>query len=1039
MTQSFRRDGYGHLNRNVPLTFSWNGKKLQGYEGDTLASALLANGVHLVGRSFKYHRPRGLFAAGHEDPNGLAQLESGGFSEPNVRMSRLELYDGLSASAQNCWPGLSFDVGAVNDVLSAFFPAGFYYKTFMWPKKAWMFYEGFIRRAAGLGKSPEAPDAERYDRNHAHCELLIVGSGPAGLAAALNAGRSGKRIILLEDDAELGGSLLSEGPNSTLALDGLKPMEWRDNVVAKLQNMPNVRILTRTLVYSALHDNAVHAIQRHTDHLPLHDRPQGGIRQTNWMIRAGRVLLATGAIERPIVFNGNDRPGILLASAARTWLNRYGVLPGKRIALFGNNDSIYRLAEDMRAAGCEIAAVLDSRFETNASLEPSQAYPIHTGVSITETKGRLHIKELSFRARTKTPHARSPFGTEGPIHRVGCDCLLVSGGWSPTLHLFSQSRGQIVYDPNQGMYVPGKSFEDMICLGACGGMFDLSHILSAQNLEGPDRRLVLDKRNKSKGVEVSGHFPGDIAEPLWLAPSDRELGKMSAFVDFQNDSTAKDLALAVREGFRSVEHVKRYTTTGMATDQGKTSNVNALGITSGLLEDEISRIGTTTFRPPYVPVTFGALAADNPHALGEARAAMLFDPIRTTPIHKSHINLGAMFEPVGQWQRAWYYPQVMANGKVESMEEAVNREVLAARQNVGLMDSSTLGKIDVQGADAAEFMNRIYTNAWKKLPIGGIRYGLMLNDEGMVMDDGVAYRLAEDHFVISTTTGGAAGVMAGLEDLLQTEWPLNVYLTSVTEQYASVTLSGPRARDTLAKLVNDVDISPREFPHMTFKIGDVAGVPVRILRVSFTGEVSYEINVPSSYGRHLWDAAMEAGQEFGITPYGTEAMHVLRAEKGYIIVGQETDGSVTAEDLGMTWAIAKKKGDFIGKRGSERSYLKSTPRKQLVGLEIIHNSQTKHAKNIAPIMEGAQLYIEHPHVSNTQTKKHRVPLGLSCGHVTSSYLSPNCNCPIALALLEDGQARMGQEIWSADINGRVVQARVTGTVFFDPKNERLHQ
>ncbi len=1002
MAQRFRLPEGGLIDRDGPLGFRFDGADYQGYAGDTLASALLANGVHLVGRSFKYHRPRGIFSAGAEEPNALVQLGEGARTEPNMRATQVELVNGLVAVSQNRWPNLNFDVSAINDLLSRFLPSGFYYKTFMWPAALWMKYEYVIRHAAGMGKAPEARDPDHYDQTYAHCDVLVVGAGPAGLAAALAAGESGARVILVEQDAALGGALLGAKDET---ISGKPTLGWVAKARAALDKLDDVTVLARTTAYAYFDHNYVALIERVTDHLA--DKPEHLPRHRLWKVRAKQVVLATGAIERPLVFADNDRPGVMLADACRTYVNRYAVKPGRKAVLFTNNDGAYRAALDMAAAGIAIAAIIDARADPEGpATERAEAagLPVLSGHAVIGTAGDKRLRQV--RVARLSDDGQSVSGEGQPLD---CDLLAVSGGWSPTVHLYSQSRGKIVFDAERGCFVPGDPFQATRAAGACNGTFGLARCLAEGFAAGEaaakdaGSKATARKKKAPKATD-EGFLP---ARWLWCVPSDRPLGRGGKhFVDLQNDVTAADLKLALREGYGSIEHLKRYTTTGMGTDQGKTSNVNAIGLVAETVGRPIPEVGVTTFRPPYTGVTFGVFAGRD--------VDDLFDPVRKTPIHGWHERTGAAFEDVGQWKRPWYFPQAG-----ETMHDAVNREVKAVRESLGVTDASTLGKIDIQGKDAAAFLNRIYTNAWSKLEVGKCRYGLMLGEDGMVMDDGVTARLGEHHYLMTTTTGNAAPVLGHMEEFLQTEWPeLEVRLTSVTEQFATVSIAGPNARKLLAELTGEIELSPNALPHMGVSQGTVAGLRARVFRISFTGEMSYEINVPASYGLALWQAVMTAGEKYNITPYGTEAMHVLRAEKGYIIVGQETDGSVTPLDLGMDWIVSKKK-DFIGKRSLSRADMAKPDRKQYVGI------LTEDPNEVLP--EGAQL------VEKVLAKP---PMPM-VGHVSSSYMSPNLGRSIALGLVKGGLGRKGERVFAPLEGGKTVACTIADPVFIDPEGERL--
>ncbi len=961
MTGSFRTPTGGRIDRARPLEFEFDGRRLVGYQNDTLASALLANGVHLVGRSFKYHRPRGILSAGSEEPNALVTIDRGaGCVTPNLRATQIELYRGLRARSQNRYPSLAFDLGAVTNALAPLFPAGFYYKTFMWPRAFWRHvYEPAIRAAAGLGRAPSAADPDRYLHHYAHCDVLVIGAGPAGLSAALAAATGGKRIILCDEQAELGGSLLAETGN----IEGKPASAWLDGSLATLRQQADVTLLPRTTAFGWFPDNMIGLVERITDHIA---EPDPGLpRERLWHVRAKQVVLATGAVERPLVFPGNDRPGIMLADAARNYLRRYAVKAGTHVVIATTNDSAYSAGTALRDAGVVIAAVADARPEPSAVARTS-GLPILPATTVISTTGHLRVSHVML--------------SNG--ERIACDALLMSGGWTPSVHLYSQSRNKLRFDEQLAAFLPDEWTRDIRSAGACNGTFQLAACLEEGRAAGEGNSRPIVQPNTAVVV----------ARPNTTS--------RTAFVDFQNDVTAKDLRAAAREGFRSIEHVKRYTTTGMATDQGKTSNMNALRIVSDVLQQSIPDVGHTTFRMPYTPVTFGAFA-------GNARG-MLFEPVRQTPMHGWAAERNAVFENVGTWQRAHYFPHA-----AEAMHSAVARECRTVRTAVGIFDATTLGKIEVIGPDAGEFLDRIYTGNLARLPVGRCRYGVMLNEAGFVMDDGVVARLAPDRFHVTTTTGGAASVLNQMEDYRQTEFPeLRVWLTSITEQWAVIAVQGPRARDVIGPLVRDIDITAAAMPHMSVREGRVHDVPARLFRVSFTGELGYEINVPADYGDAAWQAVYTAGERYGIAPYGTEAMHVLRAEKGYIIVGQETDGTVIPADLGLDWTIGKAKQDFVGKRSLTRPDMLREYRKQLVGL--VASEQLE---------EGAQL-VEHPSG------------GPMLGHVTSAYWSETLHRPIALALLSAGRARTGHALY-VPMGDRTIAVRVVDPVFYDKPGKRL--
>ena len=1003
--RSFRLPTGGLVDRNRPLSFTFEGRTMQGYAGDTLASALLANRVRMVGRSFKYHRPRGIVGAGSDDPAGLVQIGGDAATTiPNLRATEVELYDGLAAEPQNCWPSLGLDIGAVNDLAAAFLPAGFYYKTFMERAGRWMAIEPLIRRAAGLGISPTAPDPDRYEHINRHCDVLVVGGGAAGLMAAHTASAGGARVILVEETALLGGRLLDKAPDA-VRIDGQTGPGWVAALAADLATRAEVTVLTRACAFGYYGQNWVGVHEAVQDHIAPSDRDPRRPRQRIWRIRAGQVILATGAVERPLVFHGNDRPGIMLAGAVQTYLHRYGVAPGEVAVIATNNSAAWQTAFDLDDAGVEVAAIADTRAVPEPALVDaarSRGIPVHFPAAVIETAGRARVWQATIAGLGGV--GRSGGMTLGGwTKRVWCDLVAVSGGWSPNAALFSQSRGKLGFDPGLQAFRPAQSWQAERSVGAANGTFDLQQGLAeaadAGAAAAAETGFAAPAASVPAVVTAVGEPVAYGVEGAWTLPSRRPAHRTRAFVDLQNDVTAKDLTLAAGEGYVSVEHAKRYTTLGMGTDQGKTSGLNGFGVLAAALDKPIDQVGVTTFRPPYKPIPFGAVAG--------AHVGAHFHPRRTTAMHEAHVNAGAVFEVVGDWLRARAYPKAG-----ESFAAAVQRESKAARTSVGVLDASTLGKIDVRGPDAREFLNRVYTNAWKKLLPGRCRYGLMLNEDGMVFDDGVTACLADDHFHMTTTTGGAGTVLAWLEEYLQTEWPdLKVYLTSVTEQWAVASICGPQSPALMAALLDDFDSDPDAYPFMSHWESRVDGVSVRVFCISFTGEMSYEINIPARYGLWLWQRVMAVGARLGITPYGTEAMHLLRAEKGFIIVGQDTDGTVTPLDLGMAWAV-KIGADFIGKRSLSRPDTARTDRRQLVGLSA-QDPQTVLA-------EGAQV-IARPNETPPKT-----PM---LGYVTSSYFSPTLNRSIALALIAGGHGKMGETVFIARPDGPPIPALVTGCDF----------
>ncbi|GMG80799.1 sarcosine oxidase subunit alpha family protein [Paralimibaculum aggregatum] len=1000
------------IDRSQPLGFRFNGRDLEGFEGDTLASALLANDRVLVGRSFKYHRPRGIVASGAEEPNALFGVGAGNRFEPNQRATTTELHAGMEAISQNHWPSLDFDIGAVNAAVASMLPvfsAGFYYKTFMYPRAAWKHvYEPFIRRAAGLGKAPSERDPDSYEHLHAHTDVLVIGGGIAGLAAAREAAASGARVLLVEQTAHWGGRALAEAETR---IDGVPAADWATARAAELEADPSVVTRLRTMA-AGLYDHGYALLyERVSDHRP---GTPGAPRHRLWRVRAKQIVVATGAIERPLTFAGNDTPGVMLAGAVRDYIRLYGVCPGRRAIVYANNDDAYRTALALHEAGAEVVGIVDVRHDAEGALpEMARALqiPIHEGRGIARARGGKRLEGVEI-GRLKSG---TEIGGAGPAETV--DLVAMSGGWSPVVHLYSHCGGKLAWDDTALMFRPhpeagaplGPDGEiNTRCAGAANGELTSAPCLADARMAG---RAAAEAAGFTPGPELPVPAVEEPAEqPVaahWFTPSrDKYAHGTKHFVDFQNDVTAADVRLAAREGYESVEHTKRYTTLGMATDQGKTSNINGLALLAEALGAPIQKVGTTTFRPPYTPISMGAIA-------GQA-AGPLFKAVRQTPMHGWHAANGADFEPVGDWERPYCYRR-----EGESREAAVRREVLNARGHVGLLDASTLGKIAVKGPDAGVFLDRIYTNMMSTLKPGRCRYGLMCNENGFLFDDGVVVRTGADSFLLHTTSGGSDRVAGHLEEWLQTEWwDLEVYVQNVTDHWAQIAVAGPEARRLIEAAGTDADISADALPFMAFAEGTVAGCPARIFRISFSGELSYEIATPAGHGLALWQALHAAGEAFGAMPYGTEALHVMRAEKGFIMIGDETDGTVTPQDLGLHWAVSKKKDDFLGKRAQSRADLIRPNRKQLVGLS------TEDPAEVLPDGAHAVEDIDAPKPMRT------------IGHVTSSYFSPTLDRSIAMALIERGSERMGETLLFPVGEDKVIRAEVVSPVFYDAAGER---
>ena len=995
--QACRLPEGGRIDREQAFSFSFDGRQYPGFAGDTLASALLANGVRLVGRSFKYHRPRGIYAAGIEEPNALFALKSGDRVIPNVRGTGVELHDGLVAASQNRWPSLRLDLMSVVGLFPKLFAAGFYYKTFMGPtRKAWLVYEHFIREAAGMGVAASKPDPAHYEKAEAFCDVLVVGAGPSGLMAALTAGRSGARVILVEDDYELGGSLLARQP-------GGQTDRWLTAMAAELDSMANVRIMKRTCVFGA-YDNLVFGlVERINEHRS--DPEPFAPWQRYWIVRARRVILATGMIERPIVFANNDLPGVMLASAGRTYLNRFAVRVGRRIAVFTNNNSAYGAAIELAAAGSDVT-VIDSRREVDSGLVRAAErarITLHQGHAVARANGGQRVRSVNV-----TTYKDSPSQPQGAGFKLRCDTLLVSGGWTPTLHLLSQQGPKPVYDDERAMFVAGKVPRGFLLAGGAASDLGLRRGISSGERAGNAAAEQCGFAASSARIwalpELSADEPDLATEAMWEVPDSRGFGSAMKFVDIQNDVKSDDIGLAHREGYDSVELLKRYTTLGMATDQGKTANLNALAILAGLHRTDIKDVGTTMFRPPYRPVLLGALAGQtvNEH----------FRPTRRSPMHDWHERNGAVFAQTSLWVRPWYFPQ-----PGESLREASIREAAAVRDRVGMVDVSSLGKIDVQGPDVAEFLNRVYVNNFDTLKPGKVRYGLMLRLDGIALDDGTTARISENDYFMTTTTVGVATVLTHLEYLLQTAWPdLDVQLTNVTSQWAAVAVAGPLSRNLLTKAIHDINFSNETLPFMGVAHGHLDGIPIRVGRLSFSGEMAYEVYAPAGHGEHMWQAIYDAGQVFGVVPYGTEALNILRTEKGHV-AGPELDGRTSLLDLGMG-RMASRKKPFVGGALLQREGLVDPARPQLVGLKPVHDGDEFRA--------GAILCEQGRHS------------GHGIGRVSSVAWSPELATQVGLGFVSGGKSRKGDVIDAVfPLRDEATAVRVVSPHFVDPKGERL--
>ena len=989
------------IDRNKPIKFEFNGKKLSGFEGDTLASALLSNDQVLVGRSFKYHRPRGIVASGSEEPNALINLGEKEKFEPNQRATTIELFDGLKAASQNHWPSLNFDIGVVNNYLARFLPAGFYYKMFIHPRPFWKYiYEPFIRQSAGLGRAPSQKDHSQYEHFYAFYDLVIVGGGISGLNAALTAAESGLKILIIEQTPEWGGRCLVDF--STIGDE--TSAEYVSRLVSELKKFENVTMRSRMMGAGVYDHGYILGYERLNDHLAEEDGP----RHRLWRIRAKQIITATGSIERPISFPSNDIPGVMLASAVRDYAVNFGVATGNKIAVYTNNDDAYRTAITLNEVGVEVPIIVDARVSGGGALaERAKALGIRVenGKAISKVFGKKRVEAISI-----CEHKDSGKGNE----KIACDCIAMSGGWSPVVHLYSHCGGKLKWDEKMALFKPDSSAKPtshdglpfVTAVGSANGFLLIQEVLRDARegcLEVVEASGGKVKKESFKLIEQEYE---NSLEAIWIAPQDADIKKRSKiWLDFQNDVKINDVELAAREGFESVEHTKRYTTLGMATDQGKLSNINGLAILSSSLGKEIPKVGTTTFRPPYTPISLGSIG-------GSARDE-LFQPVRKTPMHDWHENNGAYMEPVGQWRRPFCYPQAG-----ETYAKAVEREINQTRSSLGILDASTLGKLLVTGPDAGKFLDMLYTNMMSTLKIGKCRYGLMCSENGFLIDDGVVARIDEQTWLCHTTTGGADSIHAHMEEWLQTEWwDWKVYVTNVTEQYAQIGVVGPNARKLLEK-IGGVDVSREALGFMEWKDGNLGKYDARIFRISFSGELSYEIAVPAKQGLAFWGELIEAGKEFQVMPYGTEALHVMRAEKGFIMIGDETDGTVIPQDLNLDWAISKKKDDYLGKRAQERSFMVNPSRWKLVGLETLDGS-------VLP--DGAYAIADGVNPNGQKSTQ---------GRITSSYFSPTLKRGIAMGLVMNGPDRSGEIIEFPKIDGTIIRAKITSPVFYDPDGEK---
>ena len=973
------------------IGFKFDGVKYYGYKGDTIASALLRNNLKLIGRSFKYHRPRGFYTCGIEEPNALVQIISE-YSEPNTRATIKKIYEGMEIESQNRWPSLETDIGSINNIFSPVFPAGFYYKTFMGPhENFWKkIYEPIIRKAAGLGKPPKEFKAVSTHLHH-NVDITIVGGGLNGLIAAKSLIDTKYSVLLIDFDDQLGGIL--NNSNKVLSVNNQTPMDWISETVKEIENSRNIKILKNTLVTTYNYINHLIAVEdKFVGSRPLKDK----VNSTLHKIRTDQVILCNGHIERFLSFQNNDLPGIMLCSSFEKYMCRYGVIPSKETVVFSNNSNSESLVFSLIKKGFKPKAYIDSRSGEN--IEPDlfdlirkNDIPLYTNSQIKGAYGNKKLQKILVE------------DSSGGVNEIKTDFLCLSGGINPDVHLFTQSKGLLDWDEKDLTYKPAQAFQPTITLGSASGQFDFNAI----NKEINEKLVIFCIKPVQIKLELNTSHKFKI-EKLWEVLPQKQTIWSKSFIDLQNDVTTKDIRQAISEGFDRIEHLKRYTTNSMGTDQGKISSINALGIVSDLLDKKVNEVGTTIYRPPYAPLSFAAIAGRNSYEY--------YDPERKSPIHNWHITNGAVFEDVGQWKRPWYFPI----NKDETMDEAVQRESKNVRENSGVLDGSTLGKIEIKGKDALAFMNLIYTNSFSKMKPGTSRYALMLGEDGMVKDDGIICKISDEHFIATTTTGGAATVLGCMEEYAQTEWPnLNVYMNSITEQYATFNISGPKTRNIIEKVFPEVNFSNEAFPFMTFQFHEYEDTPIRILRASFTGEMGYEIYVPSNQAVKIWEKIISFGKEFGLMPYGTETMHLLRAEKGYIIVGQDTDGSITPLDLGLDWMIGKSKKDFLGKRSLIRSDTVRKDRKQLVGI-LPTNKNEK-------LEEGQHIILD---------KEIKTPTPM-LGHITSCYQSPTLGHNFALAVIKNGQSLIGTKAFVSTPELKTIEVEIVEPIFYDKENTKL--